>query len=83
MTILVIVGLSIIIYEFVFPVLGAISVYLQNMLIISQQKKQKEAGLLEQTEEHSEPEEYVNAIGFHIDSQEEYDEDEEGDYDDG
>lgn len=83
MTILVIVGLSIIIYEFVFPVLGAISVYLQNMLIISQQKKQKEAGVLEETETQSELEEYVNAIGFHIDSQEEYDKDEEGDYDDG
>lgn len=82
MTILVIVGLSIIIYEFVFPVLGAVSVYLQNMLIISQQKKQKEAGILEEVEPQPEPEEYVNAIGFHIDSQEEYEED-EGDYDDG
>lgn len=83
MTILVIVGLSIIIYEFVFPVLGAVSVYLQNMLIISQQKKQKEAGVLEEVEPQPEPEEYINAIGFHIDSQEEYEDDDEGDYDDG
>ena len=83
MTKLLIVDLSIIIYEFVFPMLGGLSTYIQNLFVVSSHKMAQKAGLEKEEEKEALPEEYVHAIGFHVDHQEEdYDED-EGDYEDG
>lgn len=90
MTILLIVGLSIIIYEFVFPVLRGLSTYIQNLFVVSSHKMAQKAGLEKEEEKETLPEEketlpeeYVNTIGFHVDHQEEDYDDDEGDYENG